>query len=96
MNEIEQLRAELTQLRHDTTVMLTALAAVLPQLPGAAHAALALANNLGRTLHKGTGPQFEEMATQVLLAASSSGLKMWPEDTQLQALYQGLRSCSRH
>lgn len=96
MTEIEQLRAELQELQAATTRMFAVLAAVMPQIPGAAHSAIALHNNLHRDHHKDMPEKFHDMAVGVMLAASSSALKTNPDDNQLQDLYTGLRPGSRH
>jgi len=96
MNEVEQLRAEVQELRAATKRLFAVLAAVLPQIPGAAHTALALHNNLHKDHHPGLPDVFHDMGTAVLLAASSSALKAAPHDKQLQDLYSQIRPGPRH
>lgn len=95
MNELEATRAELQQLRDDTKRLLTVIAAALPLMPDCAHVALLLANNLGKDMHAGRSDWFGDVAAEMLMAASSSALKNWPEDEQLQELYQSLRPGTR-
>lgn len=97
MNEIEQLRAELAELREAMRLMLAMTMLTIANSGTSASALHTLFANVGAAQkEKERGDTFDAWATAALLALSSEALKRHPTDNAVLEIYQGLRSGNRH
>ena len=97
MNENEQLRAELNALRDGTRKAL----ALLAHAAGSTQDVRPLLANLqanykSAMTNTSQADDFDSIAAAMLLSLSSLAIKQHPGDSELLALYQGLRQGSRH
>lgn len=96
MNEIEQLRAEVAELRRACLKMFTLITASVPGQPTSAEVLHTMLANVGAMQQAGPADLFDEMATSALRAAASVAVKQHPNDAAVREVYQGLRPGSRH
>lgn len=92
MNEVEQLRSDLAELRESTRVLLALIATAIATTPNSAEATKALAGRLAvAENHRAKSDTFWEAASGVLKMMSSSALQQFPQDPELLAIHHGVR-----
>lgn len=97
MNEIDQLRAELAELRDATKRMFVVATSVLAASPNSATALVGLMAQVGEADRVGPpNDAFDTISVATLLALSSTALKQFPNDQDVQFAYDGLRPGARH
>jgi hypothetical protein len=97
MNDIEQLRADLAELRAAMQTMSALLALALVQVVDARGELASIKFNLdAATKGKPANPTLDAMASAVLLPLSSTALKQHPNDPQVLQWYRELRPGQRH
>lgn len=97
MNELEQLRAEIAELREATKLMLALTTSVLAGSRDSAHALVGLMADVGEaTATRAPGSTFDAMSMDMLRAVSSMALKQHPRDQEVREIYRALRPGERH
>lgn len=96
MNEIEELRAELAELRESTRLMMAMLTTATAISPDSATAAKTIADMLrDAEAAQPRSDTFWEAATGVLKMLTSAALRQHPNDADLLDLHHGVRP-NRH
>ena len=101
MTEIEQLRAELAELREAMQRMFVVTTSVLAASPNSATALVGLLAHVGEVqqqLEKDgrANDAFDTISVATLRALSSIALKQYPQDQEVRFAYEGLRPGARH
>ena len=97
MNELDELRAEVAQLREACRLMFALTTSVLAASSSSAQTLAALMANIAATNKaKNRGDDYDAMCAATLMAVSSIALQQHPNDRTVQATYNGLRPGGRH
>jgi len=93
MDEIEDLRAELAQLRDSTRTLLAIVTACLASTRNSADALKEISARISEAeQHRPRGDEFWEAATVILRMLSSAAVTQHPADPEVLRIHHGVRA----